>query len=91
MGNHARELLEAVLALPKTERAELAAQIRASVDAEDSGGESDLRGEYQPEPEVEKAWSEEITRRVERVLRGEAKGIPGEVVKARMVERFGPK
>ena len=90
MGNQARQLLQAALALPKTERAELADQIRASVDAEDSG-EADLRGEYEPEPDVEQAWGEEITRRVERVMRGEAKGVPGDVVKARMVERFGPK
>jgi hypothetical protein len=91
MGNQARQLLQAALALPKTERAELADQIRASVDAEDLGGDADLRGEYDAEPDVEQAWGEEITRRVERVMRGEAKGVPGDAVKAHMVERFGPK
>jgi hypothetical protein len=91
MGNQARQLLEAALALPKAERAELAAQIRASVVAEGSESASDLHGEYDPEPDVEKAWGDEITQRVERVIRGEATGVPGEEFRARMVERFGPK
>jgi hypothetical protein len=69
----------------------LAEQIRASVDAEEGEPEPDLQGEYDSEVDVEKAWSEEITRRVERVMRGEASGTPGEKLKARMLERFGPK
>jgi hypothetical protein len=90
MGNQARQLLEAALALPKAERAELADQIRASVEAEGSA-DSDLHGEYAPDPDVEKAWGDEVTRRVERVIRGEATGVPAEEFRARMVERFGPK
>jgi putative addiction module component (TIGR02574 family) len=91
VGNQARQLLEAALALPKTERAELAEKLRASVESDEGGIGSEIEGEYDPSPEVEKAWTQEITRRAERVMRGESKGTPWEEVKARMVERFGPK
>jgi putative addiction module component (TIGR02574 family) len=87
MGNEARKLLEAALALPKSERADLAEKLIASVDAEgptsQDGTEAD-RG-------VEQAWADEIVRRVERIERGEAKGSPFEEVKARMLARFGPR
>ena len=85
MGNEARKLLEAALALPKSERADLAEKLIASVDAEGpatpDGGEADH--------EVEQAWADEIVRRVERIERGEATGSPFEDVKARMLARFG--
>ena len=85
MGNEARKLLEAALALPKSERADLAEKLIASVDAE--GPASSLGDE--PHRDVEHAWADEIVRRVERIERGEATGSPLEEVKARMLARFG--
>ena len=38
-------------------------------------------GAQEPDPAVEKAWAEEITRRAERALRGETKGVPWETVR----------
>jgi len=81
MGNEARKLLEAALALPTDERAALADRIRASVVAEVGEIDAEMYGAYDPEPEVEKAWAEEITRRAERTLRGESKGVPWETVR----------
>jgi len=75
MGNQARALLEAALALPRDERADLAEKLLASV--EDEVSDSDMFGEHEPDPDVEKAWAAEITRRAERALRGETVGIPG--------------
>lgn len=45
----------------------------------------------EPEAGADEGWSAEITRRAERFLGGESKGIPWEEAKARLVERFGPK
>jgi len=80
MGNQARQLLEAALALPKDERANLAEQLLASV--EDEVTDADMFGAAEPDPEIEKAWAAEITRRAERARRGETIGIPGSVVDA---------
>jgi hypothetical protein len=80
MGNQARQLLEAALALSKDERADLAEQLLASVDDEVTDG--DMFGTPEPDPEIEKAWAAEITRRAERARRGETVGIPGSVVDA---------
>jgi putative addiction module component (TIGR02574 family) len=85
MGNEARKLLEAALALPKNERADIAEKLIASVDAESSAPSEATDGDG----EVEQAWADEIVRRVERIERGEAKGSPFEEVKARMLTRFG--
>ena len=81
MSNQARQLLEAALALPKEERADLAEQLLASV--EDEVTDADMLGEHEPGPDVEKAWAE-ITRRAERALRGETAGIPGAEVDAQI-------
>jgi hypothetical protein len=78
MGNQARQLLEAALALPKEERVDLAEQLLASV--EEPASDSDMYGDYDPDPDVDKAWAAEITRRAERALRGETVGIPGSEV-----------
>lgn len=83
MGNEARKLLEAALALPKNERADIAEKLIASVDAESSAPSEAT------DADVEQAWADEIVRRVERIERGEAKGSPFEEVKARMLARFG--
>lgn len=91
MGNQARQVLEAALALPKDERAELAAKLLASVNAEAPVANSDMYSEYDPDPEVEKAWAAEIIRRVERIEAGQAVLVDGDEVHKRMLERFGPK
>jgi putative addiction module component (TIGR02574 family) len=81
MGNEARKLFEAALALPTDERAALAERIRASVVAEIGETEAEMYGATDAESEVEKAWADEITRRAERALRGESKGVPWENVR----------
>ena len=79
MGNEARQLLEAALALPKDERADLADKLLASI--EDDVSDTDMFGTQEADPAVEKAWADEITRRAERALRGETKGVPWETVR----------
>jgi len=91
MGGQARQLLEAALALPKEERADLAEKLLASVEAETPVSDADMHGEYDPDPEVEKAWAEEITRRAERALRGESKGVPWETVRDEVRATLGRK
>jgi putative addiction module component (TIGR02574 family) len=91
MGDQARQLLEAALALPKEERADLAEKLLASVEAEAPVSDADMYGEYDPDPEVEKAWAEEITRRAERALRGESKGVPWETVRDEVRATLGRK
>ena len=60
MGEPARKILSHALELPAQDRAELAAELIASLD-----GES--------ETEVEAAWAAEIRRRVAKIKSGEAK------------------
>jgi hypothetical protein len=50
-----------------------------------------MYGEYDPDPGVEKAWAEEITRRAERALRGESKGVPWETVRDEVRAALGRK
>ena len=61
------------MALPVKERADLAAELLASLD--DAAAED-------PE-EVEAAWAAEIERRARRVMTGETAGIPWEDVRRR--------
>lgn len=65
----AEDILQDALALPLGQRAELAAELLASLDGE-------------PEEAVETAWAAEIASRVERIRRGEAKGRPWAEVRA---------
>jgi len=58
-----QEVLPTVLALTTAERAELAAELLASLDNE-------------PEADVESAWAAEIERRAQRVRSGQAAGRP---------------
>ena len=77
MGAEARQILEKALGLSERERADLAAELMASLDGE-------------PDADAEQAWADEITRRAERALRGETVGIPAEEVDAearRILER----
>ncbi len=67
----AETLLQEAIKLDVTERAELAAELLASLDGE-------------PEEEVEAAWAAEIQRRIERIEAGEEKLIPWDDVKRRI-------
>ena len=71
MGKAAKTLLHEALGLPTDERAELAAELIASLD-----GPADA--------DVETAWAVEIERRAARVLSGESQGTPWEEVRRRI-------
>ncbi len=68
------DILSNAMRLSTAERAELAAELLASLDGE-------------PEEEVEAAWAAEIQRRVERVRSGTAKGRPWPEVRKRLERR----
>ena len=77
MSNRAQELLREALTLPPDERADVAAELLASLD----------------EPtenlaEVEAAWAAEIERRARRVLSGESAGEPWQAVRDRIARRL---
>ena len=78
MTSRAQELLREALTLPIAERADVAAELLASLD------------EAPPEnaAEVEAAWAREIERRAHRVMSGESAGEPWEDVRARVVQRL---
>jgi len=71
MTDRAQALLREALALPLEERADVAAELLASLD-----GETDL-------VDVEAAWAAEIEKRARRVLAGDSSGIPWEDVRRR--------
>ena len=73
MSPRAQELLHEAMALPVKERADLAAELLASLD--DATAEDPA--------EVEAAWAAEIERRARRVMTGETAGIPWEDVRRR--------
>jgi putative addiction module component (TIGR02574 family) len=73
MTSRAQDLLREALTLPIDERADVAAELLASLD--DAAAEDPA--------EVEAAWAAEIERRARRVTSGESQGIPWEDVKAR--------
>lgn len=73
MSARTQELLREALALPVKERADVAAQLLASLD--DAAVDEPAA--------VEAAWAEEIERRARRVLSGESPGIPWEDVRRR--------
>jgi putative addiction module component (TIGR02574 family) len=74
MTKAAEDVLHDAMALPLGQRAELAAELLASLDGE-------------PEEAVEAAWAAEVNRRVELIRRGEAKGRPWEQVRADLEQR----
>ena len=73
MSPRAQELLREAMALPVKERADLAAELLASLD--DAAAEDPA--------EVEAAWAAEIERRARSVMTGETAGIPWEDVRRR--------
>ena len=73
MMSRAQEVLREALALPIDERADVAAELLASLDdasAEDAAA-------------VEAAWAAEIERRARRVMAGESEGVAWEDVRRR--------
>ena len=70
MSPRAQELLREAMALPVKERADLAAELLASLD--DAAAEDPA--------EIEAAWAAEIERRAPRVMASETAGIPWEDV-----------
>ncbi|MDO8479487.1 MAG: addiction module protein [Candidatus Rokubacteria bacterium] len=78
MTSRAQALLREVLTLPTAERADVAAELLASLD--DAPPDSPA--------EVEAAWAHEIERRARRVMSGESAGEAWEDVRARVVNRL---
>jgi putative addiction module component (TIGR02574 family) len=76
MSKTTSNLLNNALRLTPAERAELAAELLASLDGE-------------PEDDVEAAWATEIQRRVERVSSGQAKGRSWSEVRERLDRHKG--
>lgn len=76
--SRAQELLREALSLPLPERADIAAELLASLD----------ETEAQDPAQVEAAWAREIERRARRVMSGESAGEPWEDVRARVVRRL---
>lgn len=73
MTSRAQELLREALTLPIAERADVAAELLASLDAAETDNPA----------EVEAAWASEIERRARRVIAGESAGIPWSDVRQR--------
>jgi putative addiction module component (TIGR02574 family) len=73
MSGRAQELLREAMALTVSERADLAAELLASLD-EDAAQDS---------AEVEAAWADEIERRARRAMAGDSAGIPWDDVRRR--------
>ena len=73
MSSRAQELLRDALALPLDERADVAAELLASLD--------DAEAEHPAD--VEAAWAAEIERRARRVMAGASAGIPWDDVRRR--------
>jgi len=75
MNSHARDLLKGALALPLDERAELVADLLASMD-----GELDA--------DVEPAWGSEIERRARRAANGETEPVAWATVRDEALKRI---
>jgi putative addiction module component (TIGR02574 family) len=77
MTSRAQELLREALNLPPHERADVAAELLASLDETDASRD-----------DVEAAWAAEIERRARRVLAGDSTGIPWDDVRRRAEEEL---
>lgn len=78
MTSRAEALLREALTLPTDERADVAAELLASLD--DTPAEDPA--------EVEAAWAKEIERRARRVMSGESAGQPWDEVRSRLLQRL---
>ena len=78
MTSRVQEVLREALTLSVDERADLAAELLASLNA----------AEAENPAEVEAAWAREIERRARRVMSGESAGEPWEDVRARVLRRL---
>ena len=78
MTDRAQELLRDALSLPVNERADVAAELLASLD----------EAPAQNPAQIEAAWAREIERRARRVMSGESVGGPWDDVRARVARRL---
>jgi putative addiction module component (TIGR02574 family) len=78
---HADALLQEVLKLPAAERADVVAELLASLD-------DAPRAEAERLDEIERAWGAEIERRARRVLSGRSPGVPWEQVERSIRDRL---
>jgi putative addiction module component (TIGR02574 family) len=78
MTSRVQALLREALALPAEERADVAAELLASLDEVPADDPA----------EVEAAWAREIERRARRVMSGESAGEAWEDVRARVMQRL---
>ena len=78
MTSRAQALLREALTLPTDERADVAAELLASLD--DAPADDPV--------EVEAAWAREIERRARRVMSGESTGESWTDVRARIMDRL---
>ena len=74
MNTQSEHILRSALALPESERAEIAASLIHSLDTETDEG-------------VDEAWAAEVQRRIESIDRGEVQLIPWDDVMREMRER----
>lgn len=74
MGNEARTLLTEALALAVSDRADLAAELLASLDEPTADSQED----------IDRLWAAEIEQRAIRVLDGDSHGEPWEQVRSRI-------
>lgn len=77
MTERTKQILNEVMKLPEAERAELAAEIMATLDEPDV------------DTSVETAWAAEIERRIEGYLSGKDKATPWAEVRAEALRRLG--
>jgi putative addiction module component (TIGR02574 family) len=78
MTSRATQLLRDALELATEERAAVAAELLAGLDSSEPHDAAD----------IEAAWSQEIERRVQRVLSGESAGTPWEEVRRRIEDNL---
>lgn len=76
MTQEANDLLKRALALPETDRAELAGSLMESLD-------------FASDTDAEEAWNEEIARRIKDLDSGKAKTIPWIEVRRRIAAKLG--
>ena len=74
MNTESQQLLQSALALPESDRAEIAASLIHSLDTE-------------TDDNVDEAWSAEIQRRIESIDNGEVKLVPWDDVMHEMRDR----